>query len=243
MAAVDVDALAREPAGLGAEQEPDRHADVVGRAERGGSASGRGSPRPWPRRPWSVDEVGLDEARTHRVHPHARGAQFVGEVLDERVDGGLADRVGRHEPVGLGAGDRRDGRHRPATGSGDGRAGVLEGEERAGEVDREDPIPLLPRRRDQRTEPAGPGVGDREVEPPERLGGGGDGGCHLVLVDDVAGGGVHRRPVGRGLPELGGARLEPCPSRPQMVTVAPSRTRWRAHDNPMPLPPPVISAA
>ena len=123
-------------------------------------------------------------------------------------------------------------------------AGVLDGEERAGEVGGQHPVPLLDRRGDDRPHRAGAGRQHRPVQArcrrrlPRRR--------RATSSSDagVARDGAHLGAVGRAARRARRRRRSRRSGlRPMSVTVAPSTSRWRAAPRPMPLPPPVIEGA
>ena len=79
-------------------------------------------------------ELGVDDARLHRVHADVVLAELVGRALHEHLDAGLARAVRAHEAVRRVAGDRRHPDDRAAAVAHHRRARVLDAQERADEV-------------------------------------------------------------------------------------------------------------
>ena len=149
-------------------------ADEARHLAAGGLARGAGEA--------AAHEVGVDEAEVGAADARARGERLQAQRVAQRLDAGLGGRVGAEQRRVRDRRQRGDVQQVAAA-----RADVLDhgavGAPHAEQVDREDALDLLDRRRRQRAVELDAGVGDRDVERAEAL----DRRAHRALQGVVVG--------------------------------------------------------
>ena len=132
-------------------------------------------------------QLGVDDARLHRVDADVVLAELVGRALHEHLDAGLARAVRAHEPVRRVTGDRRHADDRAAAAAHHRRRRVLDAEERADEVEVDGRPPAVDIGCDDRAAvQRATRAREQHVELAGRFDRGGDGALDVGLVGDVA---------------------------------------------------------
>ena len=166
---------------VGGRHAPERHQGVPLGGDAGVGVDARGHP-------------GARHPRRHRVDADAVGAELLREHAAQHDDGRLARTVGPEARVDVASrhgGDRHDAAARGA------ERGMrrLRKKPRRPRVHREEPVPVLDRVLDERSDPVDAGVADEPVETAEALDGRPRRGPARPACPCRPGGGGHRRPA------------------------------------------------
>src|SRR6478735_2387560 len=200
-AAVDVQGLSGDIGRLVAGQEGDHRGDLLGLADpaqrdllRGELlVLGRVVADPGRGR---VGHGGGDEARSDGIHRDAERAEFQRQRRGDALDAGLGRRV-VHLPAVAQRGPAGQAYYPAVLGLDHGRAGRLAAQEQAGQVGRDDSVPVLLGHLEQKVVAGDTGVVDKDVESPERVEGAGHHQLDRFGVRDVRPDG-DRPAAGRG---------------------------------------------